>query len=224
MTEPPRIPPAVAQPALGERSIAAERRLRPSSIFTLYVAVFVAFCALFQMQLGHFSVLPRLRQLDPRGSRYQLLHLDYASTVVASGTDVDGVRIRARGLRLPGVALVLRADKLFAEHDCPLALPHRHRSSQTGLVIAFEAKAVRPAQATAQISDGRGSLYSAAMSLSPTWTKLRVPLREMGPGGTNFAELAGSRFLLVAFFAPSELDVSVRDLRLLLVPAIETSP
>lgn len=218
MSEPPAVnapvPSSVA--ADGGRAFEAELRLRPSTIFTLYAAVFATLCVLFQMQLGHFTLMPKLHQLDPSLPRYQLLHADYAATRVRAWAQRDELRIEARQLRLPGVAVVLRADKLFVEHDCPLAVPHRHLTERGQLVIAFEAKSTgRPAFATAQISDGRSSLYSAPLPLSSNWSKLRVPLNQMGFGGANFAELVNSRFLLVALQSESDLHVSLRNLRLL---------
>jgi len=198
------------------RAAAAEVRLRPSSIFSVYAAVLAGLCLVFEMQLGHFSVMPKLRQIDPRTQRYQLLEPDYAGTRVEGRAERDGLRIRAQHLRPPGVAVVLRIDKLFAEHDCPMGVAHRHDVQNDELAIVFEAKrAGRPVNATAQLSDGRGSLYSAPQLITTAWTKLRVPLREMGVGGTNFVELTGDRFLLIALLSETDIDVSFRNLRLL---------
>lgn len=189
-------------------------------------AVFVAMTFLLEIEWERLSPVHSVSVADSRALKLRISHEDGANATLATALDADGLHLTGSGFRGPGARVEIPNPP--AEHDCPLGVPHVH-AAPTGpddFVISLEARSRRRGSALA-IGIGSPTLVRYAkrmrwhppVGLDTSFREIRVPVDAMLPKTRSPASAAAIAVLALEFDPPVAVDASVRNIRLLRVPA-----
>jgi hypothetical protein len=190
-----------------------------------YAALFAAFAQLMRINWQDLSPVNRTTLVDARALQLQLLHDDAPGARVAASLDQNGIHLSATNLRRNGAQLLIESP--LVELDCPLLTAHVHPPPREleQVMVAVDARsstagtALRAAIGLPTSSRLVHQLrISAAVPLGPAWQTLRLPLDSFTPDAPTVARSGLIASLLFRFEPPTQLDVSLKNPRLVRVP------
>jgi hypothetical protein len=190
----------------------------------VYAGIFAAFAQLMGINWQDLSPVNRTTLVDARALQLQLLHDDAPGARVAARLDSNGIHLSATNLRKDGAQLLIESP--LVELDCPLLAPHVHPPREPEeVVVAVEARSNSPGTALrAAIGLPTSSRLVQRLRVAPpvllgsTWQALRLPLDSFSPEMPTVARSGLIASLLLRFEPPTQLDVSLRNPRLVRVP------
>jgi len=213
----------IAGQPLSSEPTASGYVIKASWLVAFYLAVFVAFGLIVNLNWKRLSLVQDVTQIDVNVRRLIVTRQDSIKPKLSVQHRHEGFRLTGSGMR--GIQLTAFAPRF--ERPCKLDVPHRHSAlvAEDEMVIAFAAKTPRPG---AQIFVSLGFKgprrdepiheYLTTVPMGKDWQEVRLKVESWRPNGPFPSALNPITSVLFDFKPTSDFDLWLREPRFVAQP------